>query len=419
MKITTTLWLLAISGSPLLAQTNPVVTLSATMFYLGDVAGSYTITCPAGTSAGISALSKVADVPTSLLPNTSVTQLSNGTIFSPATGNSGLRVLTGTLPQAASGSVNYAVGVLSGSAFCYSSSPLPAVTPLSLTLAGITKSEEQARISWALKANSVKLPQLSTVQQTSLPPQQAGHIIYNTDEQKLAIHNGSSWQYVSPPEASQFQNEQAFVSSTTWTVPANVTRILAEVWGGGQGGDIFPGLQANVRAPGGNAGAYTRGFITVTPGMNLTLTVGLGGAGANSPNQPSPGSGGDSEIKSPTATIRSNGGFNGGLNTSGYYGYGSNLGMLIGGGRGTDATVSYGQKSATEYILLVKCGKGGTAYGGHAGGEGGQFALLNSSSLLYASGGYTRCFGSFPGGGGGGAYSIGGDGAGGLIVIHW
>jgi hypothetical protein len=91
----------------------------------------------------------------------------------------------------------------------------------------------------------------------------------------------------------------------------------------------------------------------------------------------------------------------------------------VGGGGGSNAVLSYGQKSASEYILLVQCGNGGTAYGAQPAGLGAQFALLNSSSLLYKTDEYYVQKGSFPGGGGGAGHTSGGRGGDGMIIIHW
>ncbi len=281
-----------------------------------------------------------------------------------------------------------------------------------------------AQQTWALKPYAVTLPQLTTAQQSTSAPQQAGNVVYNTDQQKMAVHNGTNWQYVSTaPEASQFQNEKLFKYSTTWVVPAGVTRIMAEVWGGGAGGPIYDyGGSGNTTliANGGGAGGYARGFMPVTPGSSLTLVVGIGGTGAFRSPSVYQTSGNNSYI------LRNANGD--GLYVTGAYYYGgaggyasgTDLGFAADGGVGTNGTVSYGQKSMSEYILLIQCGNGGTAYGASRGGFGTQIASLNSSVLLYQSGDNTNAQqGSIPGGGGGCGYNYGGDGARGMIVIHW
>lgn len=274
-----------------------------------------------------------------------------------------------------------------------------------------------AQQTWALKPYAVTLPRLTTAQQSTSAPQQAGNVVYNTDQQKMAVHNGTSWQYLTTnaPEAGQFQNEKAVFYNQLWTVPAGVTRILVETWGGGQGGNGYRFFNGVLYGQGGNAGAYARGFMAVTPGTNLTLTVGRGDAGAVPGS--SSGDGGSTSVQSITSSITAYGGFNNGQNSANYFIDGGAVGFGVGGGRGLGVTIAYGQQSSTGYVLLIKCGDGGTAYGAQPGGVGEQFASLNSSSLLYTTGGAGD--GSFPGGGGGAGYNRGGDGAPGMIVLHW
>lgn len=399
------------ASNQLLAQTTGL-TLSANVFYRGDSPGSYTVTCPNGTMARMTALTKIADVPITLLANPTESQAANGTVFSPAISPT-QQVLIGLFPQATAAT---GVGILEAKASCFSTFQ-GGTSPVSftITLAGITKAEEQTRTSYALKANSVTLPRLTTAEQTALPPQKVGNMVYNIEQQKMAVHNGTNWQYVGPAEASQFQQVQSFPAGTqVWVVPAGVTRILVEAWGGGQGGSKYRLVNnAAVFARGGNAGAYTRGFMAVTPGQSLTLTVGAGGPGGY--DDFASGDGGETKARSSTASIQAYGGFNNGGSSSNYYSTGG--GLISGGGRGAGATLTYGQKSATEYILLIKCGDGGTAYGAQAGGVGEQFTLLNSSTVLYTTAGATA--GSFPGGGGGAGYFLGKEGADGLLLLHW
>ena len=277
-----------------------------------------------------------------------------------------------------------------------------------------------AQQTYALKPYAITLPRLTTAQQSTSAPQQAGNVVYNTDEQKLAVHNGTTWQYIAPAEAGQFQNEKLFYSSTTWTVPSGVTRILAEVWGGGAGGPVYNyGGSGNTTllANGGGAGGYGRGFMAVTPGSSLILTVGFGG-NRGFRLDPAPTSGESSRIEDQYGEgITSTGGSPGGDPGRGG---GSKLGFVVAGGAGTSGTISYGQKSATEYILLIQCGNGGNAYSAPPGGFGTQIASLNSSVLLYQSGDQSISQdGSFPGGGGGCGYNYGGRGARGMIVIHF
>ncbi|MBN8821830.1 MULTISPECIES: hypothetical protein [unclassified Spirosoma] len=414
MRLYFLLWLF-VTGD-LLAQTPspPVITLSANTFYQGEPPGSYTITCPSGTSVGISNLTKIASVP---LPSPSATQPPDGTIFTTARTLSGT-VVTGNLPPATSNAFSYTAGVFTGSGLCYGSSPFSLATSTSfiLTLTGLTRAEDQARTAWALKANSVKLPQLSTSEQNKLPPQQAGNLVFNTDQQRMAIHTGSNWQYVNTYSTgtSQFQNSQVFTTSTTWIVPTNVTLIMAEVWGAGAGGTWAQTNGITLSASGGGAGGYGRGYMQVTPGTALTLIVGAKGNGGSWTTPTS--NGGNSQINSATGAI---GAYGGSTNQQGGFAFGSNLGFGCQGGNGSNAKMSYGQKSATDYIFIVQCGDGGTAYGMQPGGYGSQYSLTNSTSLLFSVNGGRGQTGSFPGGGGGGGDLSGGDGAAGMIIVYW
>jgi hypothetical protein len=90
-----------------------------------------------------------------------------------------------------------------------------------------------------------------------------------------------------------------FQSSTTWTCPAGITQIKAELWGGAGGGGSGSGVSAgygfyvgftnqmnanttsSTGGKGGNGG-YTVTNLTVIPGQTYALTVGAGGTGGQS-----------------------------------------------------------------------------------------------------------------------------------------
>ncbi|TAE23668.1 MAG: hypothetical protein EAZ91_21725 [Cytophagales bacterium] len=284
-----------------------------------------------------------------------------------------------------------------------------------------------AQQTYALKPYAITLPRLTTAQQSTSAPQQEGNVVYNTDQKQLAVHNGTTWQYLAPPETAQFKNAQRFLSgeNQSWIVPAGVTRIMAEVWGGGSGGPIYAySNNSELLANGGGAGGYARGFIAVTPGQTLTLTVGAGGRAAIRSTNQTPGNGTDSFIKKVGfyEEIGAEGGrvfpnYGGGI---GGRSYGPAVGFTVSGDNGSPGLISYGQRSASEYILLIKCGDGGTAYGASQGGIGTQISSVNSSYLLYTLGDdkYSQN-GSYPGGGGGCGYNVGGTGGNGMIVIYW
>ena len=63
----------------------------------------------------------------------------------------------------------------------------------------------------------------------------------------------------------------------TFVVPAGVTSIDVEAWGGGGGGG---GEDGNDGGGGGGGGGFAGGTLNVSPGDNIVIVVGAGGAGA-------------------------------------------------------------------------------------------------------------------------------------------
>ena len=73
---------------------------------------------------------------------------------------------------------------------------------------------------------------------------------------------------------------QVFTSSGTFTVPAGVTSLEVEVYGGGAGGAGASG--SGGVSPTGGAGGYGRTILSgLTPGASITVTIGAGGAGSS------------------------------------------------------------------------------------------------------------------------------------------
>src|SRR5665647_16017 len=69
-----------------------------------------------------------------------------------------------------------------------------------------------------------------------------------------------------------------YTSSGTFTVPAGVTSVTIECWGGGGAGGGVKS-NGNYGGAGGAGGAYASKVITVTPGSTYTVNVGQGGNG--------------------------------------------------------------------------------------------------------------------------------------------
>lgn len=85
----------------------------------------------------------------------------------------------------------------------------------------------------------------------------------------------ATWQ--APAISSSFQNmkELSAPGVNNWMVPAGVTKIWVEMWGGGGTGSKYP---FGYLGGGGGAGAYSSFYVTVTPGSTVTATI-TSGAG--------------------------------------------------------------------------------------------------------------------------------------------
>lgn len=202
-------------------------------------------------------------------------------------------------------------------------------------------------------------------------------------------------------------------ANQSWTVPANVTTIFVEVYGA-QGGDHPEGFI-------GGKGGLVKGYMVVTPGSTLFLTVGgksttriavygfggNGGSCTSNSSKISNAGGGLSSISTAFPISLSNvivvaGG--GGSSASGYSGNGGNAG----GSSGSDGIGNYAGTPTR--------GRGGSQTAGGAGGS--QFdpnstAPTAGSALKGGNGGIVSPNTWSGGGGGGAGYYGGGGGAGG------
>lgn len=79
------------------------------------------------------------------------------------------------------------------------------------------------------------------------------------------------------PLAQQARSYQDFTASGTFTVPDYVTKVYVQVIGGGGGGGAS--MNSGVQT-GGAAGGQAEGWVSVTPGALITVTIGAGGNGS-------------------------------------------------------------------------------------------------------------------------------------------
>src|ERR1700722_18283908 len=76
------------------------------------------------------------------------------------------------------------------------------------------------------------------------------------------------------------QVTQTFNSSGTFTVPAGVTSLQVQCWGGGGAGGGCQAAGSNRAGGGGAGGTYTlNANVTVVPLATYTVTVGAAGVG--------------------------------------------------------------------------------------------------------------------------------------------
>ena len=207
-----------------------------------------------------------------------------------------------------------------------------------------------------------------------------------------------------------------FTSSNTFTVPAGVTQLTVELWGGGGAGGGITTDYTSYHGGGGSGGQYSKKLVTVTPLQDYPVVVGVGGIGSTGDGT----AGGNSTFNGTTVVAV---GGAGGTANNGSGGTGSTNGgvgdVVSRGGSG-----SSGSSGGAGGGGAGTTGNGGDASGVTAGagtslngGDGGAGRTLYGNG--YASSNY--------GGGGGGAmgrssrtndYS-GADGTQGLVIITW
>jgi hypothetical protein len=191
---------------------------------------------------------------------------------------------------------------------------------------------------------------------------------------------------------------QSFTNSANFMVPAGVTQVEVEIWGGGSGS--FASV-SGLPSGGGSGGGYARKLVTgLAPGQIIPVTVGAGGAAGTALGAPA-GPGGT-----------------------------SSFGLFVnatGGSLNRMATTAAPENGATPP---------GVGVGGDVNftGSAGQAGVFNQGGLGGASpmggtqnSGAAGNAGTFPGGGAAGAGTGGAgntafDGAaggGGLVVVRW
>ena len=191
-------------------------------------------------------------------------------------------------------------------------------------------------------------------------------------------------------------NEATFLSSGTWTCPANVTRVYAWLVGGGGGGG--GSITHKAGGGGGGMGGVYISTLTVVPGTTYTITCGPGGFGGTGSAAGS--TGGTTSFGSLASAYGGSGGSSTSTSPDGIGGQGGGL-----AGNGGYPPSSNGNSSL-----------GGT-------GGGGGWISIGGIGGFTESNGYDGLYGGGGGGGGGTAGStggsLGGAGGNGAITIRW
>ncbi len=209
---------------------------------------------------------------------------------------------------------------------------------------------------------------------------------------------------------------QTYNATSTFTVPAGVTSVTVEAWGGGgRGGSRTSGSDGY---GGGGGGAYARRLVPVISGATYTVTV---GTGSNDNALP----GNDSWFINNTTILAKGGGTvpnntqTGALGGAGLIPGGSIGDVAFAGGNGANgATGTRGGGGGASAGTANIGANGALAVGGigiNGGGNGGNGRTGSSGNGVS---------GTTPGGGGGGALRTagsptGGNGADGQVIITY
>ncbi len=210
-------------------------------------------------------------------------------------------------------------------------------------------------------------------------------------------------------------------ATQTFTVPAGVTKIRTEAWGGGGKGFGFYGPSSSKSSAGGGGGGYLEAELTVTAGQTVNIMVAEGATAANA-------------LSSGTNSIVSLVGFYsiaafGGTNATGiasalttgqggYYNLASiKTAIGIQGEPGKPTKINFEEYGPGLFASIFHWGNGGNA--GNTNKTGGEGGYYYNANVIYSEvhGGGT---GKIPGGGGS-AFAAGtdSDGANGRVIIYW
>jgi hypothetical protein len=224
------------------------------------------------------------------------------------------------------------------------------------------------------------------------------HVLYDLVAGQWVIAGSVPSDTVAILTSKQIVGGQLYLQKTagtySFTIPAGVTSVRVQLWGGGGGGG--GSTAAGNVGSGGAGGGYAEGIFTVSPGQALSIAIGAGGGPTVT--------GGTTSISGlPTAISATGGG-----------------GGVVGNNGAQSQSPSGGQGYGGQIQRMGRFGGVGLAFGSgiYAGGFGGASGYQGADAQFGLNVGIP---GIGPGGGGGGANNgqVGGSGADGQVSIYY
>jgi hypothetical protein len=141
---------------------------------------------------------------------------------------------------------------------------------------------------------------ISSVSSPSVPPSTNPFAFLGLPNSAIGVYNSSTIAcnlplaalYIGPALTPTHQNNmratiqllvdrflyvENIFASGNYTVPAGITELLVECWGGGGAGLGYPNVPQSTTGGGGGGGAYSASVVSVTPGDVIPVVIGAGG----------------------------------------------------------------------------------------------------------------------------------------------
>ena len=167
-------------------------------------------------------------------------------------------------------------------------------------------------------------------------------------------------------------------STTSFSVPPGIGRLMVEAWGGGGGGGVSEQYPTCVTGGSGGGGGYLRTIIAVSPGESLRVVIGSGGAVG--------GAGSQTAVLRGSLTLVSAGGGGGASTTAGAGGAVTATGIVRAGNPGKDGQFDFMCAQAPGNPPAMASASGGAPVQGSVATLGGRSAGGRGEGLDYPTG---------------------------------